>query len=119
FFGAGLSKIIPARDSYGSLTNGTDPVLPCVDMFFEEAALAGNGTLHPDSGQSYETAQQNWSLLEIADLSAEEHQVINHFYQQTNAVSTVRLLQLAQSSGAGIVPLTLYNYAAQGQTSYQ
>lgn len=119
FFGAGLSKIIPARDSYGNLTNGTDPVLPAVDMFFQETALAGNGTLHPDSGQPYQTAQQNFALMEIADLSAEEHQVIDSFYQQTNAVSTVRLLQLAQSRGAGIVPLNVYNYAAQGQTSYQ
>lgn len=119
FFGAGLSKIIPARNSSGGLSNGTDPILPCVDMYFQETALAGNGTLHPDSGQPYLTAQQNFALIEIADLSAEEHQAINRFYQQTNAVSTVRLLQLAQSSGAGIVPLTIYNYATQGTTSYQ
>ena len=43
--------------------------------------------------------------MSIVNGSAEEHQVINRFYQQTNAVSTVRLLQLAQSRGAGIVPL--------------
>ena len=62
---------------------------------------------------------QNYNVIEVADFSAEEHQVINSFYQQTNAVSTVRLLQLAQSSGAGIVPLTIENYAAQGATMYQ
>jgi len=118
-FAAGLSKIIPGRDSYGDLTNGTDPILPCVDMFFYGTMLAGNGTLQPGSGQDYTMAELNYNLMDVADGSAEEHQSINRFYQQTNAVSTVRLLQLAQSSGAGIVPLTVYNYAAQGQTNYQ
>ncbi len=118
-FAAGLSKIIPARNSNGNLSNGTDPILPCVDMFFYETMLAGNGTLHPDSGQNYTMSEWNYNLFGIADHSAEEHQVINRFYQQTNAVSTVRLLQLAQSRGLGIVPLNIYNYVAQGTTNYQ
>jgi len=117
---AGLSKISPARDAFGNLAGGgVDPILPNVDMFFYEVAAVGNGTLRPDSGRTFEMEAQNFSLMKIADLSAEEHQVINSFYQQTNAVSTVRLLQLAQSSGAGIVPLTVDNYAAQGQTPFQ
>ena len=115
---AGLSKISPARDSSGNLTNGTvDPVLPNVDMFFYEMASVGNGTVRPDSGQTFQMAEHNYNLIAIADISAEEHQAINRFYQQTNAVSTVRLLQMAQSSGAGIVPLNINNYVAQGQTS--
>jgi RHS repeat-associated protein len=115
----GLSKISPARDSSGSLTNGTDPVLPNVDMFFYEMATTGNGTVRPDSGQTFQMAVDNYNLVAIADISAEEHQTINRFYQQTNAVSTVRLLQLAQGSGAAIVPLNVNNYVAKGQTSYQ
>jgi RHS repeat-associated protein len=115
----GLSKISPARDSSGSLSNGTDPVLPNVDMFFYEMASVGNGTVRPDSGQTFQMAENNYNLIAIADISAEEHQAINRFYQQTNAVSTVRLLQLAQSSGAGIVPLNINNYVTKGQTSYQ
>lgn len=116
----GLSKISPNRDSSGDLANGSvDPVLPNVDMFFYEVAAVGNGTLRPDSGQTYELAHQNYSLINIADLSAEEHQAINDFYQQTNAVSTVRLLQLAQSRGYGIVQLNVNNYLAQGQAPYQ
>jgi len=115
----GLSKLSAARDSFGTLTNGTDPVLPNVDMFFYEAAYVGNGTVQPDSGVPFELAQQNFNLLSIVNNSAEEHQTINRFYQQTNAVSTVRLLQLSQASGAGIVPLNFNNYAAQGQTVYQ
>jgi RHS repeat-associated protein len=118
-FAAGLSKIIPGRDSYGNLTNGTDPTLPCVDMFFYGTMLVGNGTVQPDSSTSYTMAEENYELVGIADGSAEEHAVINRFYQQTNAVSTVRLLQLAQSKGGGIVPLTPYNYLSKGTTSYQ
>jgi RHS repeat-associated protein len=115
----GLSKISAARDSFGTLTNGTDPVLPNVDMFFYQAAFVGNGTVQPDSGVPFELAQQNFNLLSIVNNSAEEHQTINRFYQQTNAVSTVRLLQLSQTSGAGIVPLNFNNYVAQGNVSYQ
>jgi RHS repeat-associated protein len=117
---AGLSKISPARDSSGNLANGNvDPVLPNVDMFFYEMASIANGTARPDSGQTLEMAGQNYNLMFIADGSAEEHQTINRFYRQTNAVSTVRLLQLAQSKGGGIVPLNINNYVAQGQTVYQ
>ncbi|HEV2327615.1 MAG TPA: DUF6531 domain-containing protein [Verrucomicrobiae bacterium] len=116
-FSAGLSKIIPASDGQG-ITN-TDPVLPCVDMFSFGDAVAGNGTTTPGSGQDYTRDLENYAWLMIADGSAEEHQVINRFYQQTNAVSTVRLLQLAQSSGAGIVPLNQFNYASEGTTNFQ
>jgi len=120
FFAAGLSKISPARDTSGNLTNNVVyPVLPNVDMFFWEVASVGNGTALPNSGQNDELADQNYNLIAIADGSAEEHQVINTYYGQTNAVSTVRLLQLAQSTGAGIVSLNINNYAAQGATSYQ
>lgn len=116
---AGLSKISAARDQYGNLTNGIDPVLPNVDMAFYQTAEVGNGTVQPNSNQTLEMAQQNFELLSVLDNSAEEHRVINHFYQQTNAVSTVRLLQLSQAAGQGIVPLFFNNYAAQGQTTYQ
>jgi RHS repeat-associated protein len=117
---AGLSKISPARNAYDGLNNGgVDPILPNVDMFFYEVASVGNGTLRPDSGRTQQMEVQNYNIIDVADFSAEEHQVINSFYQQTNAVSTVRLLQMAQKSGMGIVPLTIENYAAQGATVYQ
>jgi len=117
---AGLSKLGAARDTFGYLTNGMVlPVLPSVDMFYYETALVGNGTVQPDSGQTLQTAQQNYNLISIVNNSAEEHQIINNFYQQTNAVSTVRLLQLSQIQGTGIVPLNFNNYLAQGQVVYQ
>ncbi|HXI72020.1 MAG TPA: transglutaminase domain-containing protein, partial [Verrucomicrobiae bacterium] len=117
---AGLSRISPARNGTGGLLNGKiDPVLPCVDMFFYLVAGTGNSTVQPDSGQTEEMAQQNYNLIALLDKSAQEHQVINRFYKQTNAVSTVRLLQMAQSQGLGIVPLNIFNYVSQGTTLYQ
>ena len=117
---AGLSKISPARDSSGNLLNGKiAPIEPNVDMFYCQTAIVGNGTLKPNSGENFQLGIQNYNLMFIADSSAEEHQVINRFYQQTNAVSTVRLLQLAQSRGQGIATLTLNNYASQGNVIYQ
>ena len=117
---AGLSKLSPRRDSSGNLANGgVDPVLPNVDMFAYDVATVGNASSRPDSGESIETATQNYNLIRIVDGSAEEHQVLNDYYQQTNAVSTVRLLQLAQSRGLGIVPLNINTYISQGTTVYQ
>jgi RHS repeat-associated protein len=119
-FAAGLSKIQPARNSAGSLTNGTDPVLPAVDMILNLNVLVGNGTVHPDTGDTSLDAEWNYNLLDIINGSAEEHQVLNRFYQQTNAVSTVRLLQLAQSTtSSGIVELDGLNYVTKGAASYQ
>ncbi len=115
----GLSKMGAARDANGNLTNGIDPVLPSVDMSFYQTTEVGNGTVQPNSNQTLEMAQQNFDLLSILDNSAEEHRVLNHFYQQTNAVSTVRLLQLAQSGGQGIVSLNYNNYVSQGAAVYQ
>jgi hypothetical protein len=118
----GLSKISAARNSSGSLTNGVDPVLPNVDMCFYETAWTGNASVRPDSGQTAQLAGQNCFLIDIADISAEEHQALNRFYRQTNAVSTVRLLQLASSqSSNGIVLLNMGDsyYANQGAALYQ
>jgi RHS repeat-associated protein len=119
-FAMGLSKIGPRRDSYGYLADGkVDPVLPNVDMIFHETALAGNGSHRLDSGHTEQTARRNYFVLSIADGSAQEHQALNGYYEQSNAVSTVRLLQLAQTRGLGIVELNYTNYLAQGETLYQ
>jgi RHS repeat-associated protein len=117
---AGLSKLSPHRDSSGNLYNGgVDPILPNVDMFLYWMARTGNGTLRPDSGQTMEEVFHNYAVMSIVDGSAQEHQVINTYYGQTNAVSTVRLLQLSQNQGRGIVPFNYYNYAALGTNLYQ
>ena len=115
----GLSKLGAARAANGTLTNGIDPVLPGMDMFFYQTAEVGNGTVQPNSGETMELVQQNYDLLSVVNNSAEEHQIIDNYYGQTNAVSTVRLLQLSQTQGTGIIQLNYNNYAAQGQAIYQ
>ena len=62
---------------------------------------------------------QNYNLMAIADASAEEHQVLNRFYQQTNARLDGAHVATGPGTRAGIVPLNINNYAAQGQTVYQ
>ena len=111
---AGLSKISAAGQFRQFDQRAGIPVLPNVDMFYYETAVVGNGTVQPDSGQTLQLAQQNYNLISIVNNSAEEHQIINHYYQQTNAVSTVRLLQLSQSQGAGIVPLNFQQLCRPG-----
>jgi len=122
-FAMGLAKISPRRNPDGSLYNGTvDPVWPNVDMFFQEVVTVANGTVRLDSGWDNEAATRNYFNLSIADLSAQEHAAINMFYGQSNAVSTVKLLQLAQSKvasgGPPVVELNHHNYVSAGNTSY-
>ena len=105
----------------GNLASGAvDPVLPNVDMFFYDVAAVGNGTLRPDSGRTYEHGNQNCNLMAITDASAEEHQVLNRYYQQTNArLHGADAATGPGTQGSGIVALNVNNYAAQGQTVYQ
>lgn len=122
-FAMGLAKISPRRNPDSTLYNGTvDPVWPNVDMFFQEVATVGNGTTRLDSGWDSRAATRNYFNLSIADLSAQEHATLNVFYGQSNAVSTVKLLQLAQkkvaSGGSNVVELTVHNYASAGNVVY-
>ncbi len=122
-FAMGLAKISPRRNPDGTLYNGTvDPVWPNVDMFFQEVVTVGNGTVRLDSGWDNKAATRNYYNLSIADLSAQEHAAINVFFGQSNAVSTVKLLQLAQSKvasgGSNVVELTHYNYQSAGTNKY-
>jgi RHS repeat-associated protein len=122
-FAMGLAKISPRRNPDGTLYNGTvDPVWPNVDMFFQEVVTVGNGTMRLDSGWDNKAATRNYYNLSIADLSAQEHATINVFFGQSNAVSTVKLLQLAQSKvgsgGAPVVELNYHNYQSAGNTVY-
>ncbi len=122
-FAMGLAKISPRRNPDGTLYGGTvDPVWPNVDMFFQEVATAGNGTVRLDSGWDHKAATRNYFHLSIADLSAQEHATLNVFYGQSNAVSTVKLLQLAQSKaatgGSNVVQLHYHNYQSAGNVLY-
>jgi len=68
---------------------------------------AGNGTLRPDEGADFITAGNDHGNLVLADGSAQEHQAINTYFKESAAVSTVKVLQIAQkatnSGGPGIL----------------
>lgn len=123
WFAMGLAKLSPRRNPDGTLYSGPlDPIWPNVDMFFQEMVGAGNGTVRLDSGWSRQAARQNYFNLVTADLSAEEHATLNTFFGQSNAVSTVKLLQLAQSKvasgGSNIVELNVFNFNSAGDVLY-
>ena len=122
-FAMGLSKLSPRRNANGTLYGGAlDLIWPNVDMFFYEAAIAGNGMVRQDSGWTKEAAERNYFALSSADLSAQEHAVLNIFFGQSNSVSTVKMLQLAQakaaSGGSNVVEVNVYNVTAAGNVLY-
>ena len=120
FFAHGFSKMSPQRNADGSLPNNGDinPIYPNVDMMFQRMASAGNGTLHPDSGLPDATTANDWLYLLIGEVSAQEHTVINKFFNVSDTASTVHLLHAGQTQGKGLVSLTSQNYAAAGSVSY-
>ena len=127
-YAAGLSKLAPYRDSatanlsptYG-LPNSGDiiPRQATVDMFFLNAAYAFNGSFHPDSGLPFAEATDSFWRLLIAEISAQEHEIINDYYKESAAISTIKLLHRAKSLPAGIRRLTKANYEAEGDVEYQ
>lgn len=124
WYASGLSKLSPKRDSNGNLYNGDVTLIqPNVDMFYRQVTVAGNGTYRPDSGRDSTSAATDFFQITIANGSALEHEIINGFFKQYDAVSTVKLLQLAQSRSAtngqaGILVLNRNNYATEGEKYY-
>ncbi len=118
----GLSKLNAKRVA-GALPNNGDIILvqPNVDMAFYDAAVAFNGSIHSESGAEQFDALDNFRVIDFAHGSAEEHQVMNFFYQQTDGISTVKLLQLAQkrktNSIPGIFLLTPLNFTQIGDSN--
>ncbi|MEI6872514.1 MAG: DUF6531 domain-containing protein, partial [Verrucomicrobiota bacterium] len=120
FYAHGFSKMSPQRNADGTLPNSGDvnPIYPNVDMMFQRMASAGNGTLHPDSGLPSTTEVNDWLYLLIGELSAQEHTVINKFFNITDTASTIHLLHAAQTQGKGILTLSSQNFAAAGNVNY-
>ena len=110
FSAHGLAKLTPLRDYTGLLPNSGQITLnyPRVDMFFTRTAWASNSTIHPNSGDEDILQGEDWGALLIGEISAQEHRVINKFFQQSGAVSTVKLLDTAQGNtpGSGVVQLS-------------
>lgn len=115
---------LTAKHVSGVLPNSGDIILtkPVVDVRLHRVVLAGNQTIHPDSGIDSNTGSGDWLVLHLAGASSEEHHAINAFFAQTDAVSTVRLLQLAQKRSSGSVPgvqtLNAANYQAYASSNF-
>lgn len=118
----GISKLNAKRVA-GALPNNGDIILvqPNVDMAFYDAAVAFNGSIHSESGAESFDALDSFRVIDFAHGSAEEHQVLNFFYQQTDAISTVKLLQLAEKRKTnnlpGIFLLTPLNFTQIGNSN--
>ncbi len=117
----GLSRLVAKRNAMDNLPNSGDVILvqPAVDMPFSETVVVGNRTLHPDSGDEHFVAAASYLALGMAHGSSEEHQIINRFFQQADAISTIKLLQQTKKKNysPGIFTINLDNYAAQGTTT--
>lgn len=109
-----------AKFAQKNVTN-TAKTLPSVDMLTIPAVVAANSSLRPDLGDDYRTVFEDFLWQLTAQASALEHQTINAFFTETNAISTVKLLQIAQkrSGGgvAGIVQLHKLNYVSVGNSA--
>lgn len=127
-YAAGLSKLAAYRDSTTAApiypSGSTYPYLPvmqmaAVDMFFLNAAYASNAAVHTDSGLPFtESTRDFWHLL-IGEISAQEHAIINDYYSESAAISTIRLLHRAKTMPGGIIRLTKQNYGDEGEKEYQ
>jgi YD repeat-containing protein len=121
-YGHGLAKLSAKRVS-GQLPNQGDIVLtqPNVDMAFRHSAIAFNGSIHSQSGDEQFTALTSFRALWAAHGSSEEHQILNSFYRESDSVSTMKLLRLAQSRSSqsvpGIFALNYLNYTQLGNSN--
>ncbi|MBX9578597.1 MAG: hypothetical protein K2W97_09030 [Chthoniobacterales bacterium] len=114
----GLSKLSPEQGMNGPLTTtnngGVDFNLcyPKVDMSFQRAVAIGNQTSHLESGANTEAGAQSMQLL-AGEVSAQEHHIIDEFFNQADAISTVKLLDLTRQQGNEMLVLRQDNYQGE------
>lgn len=115
WYAEGISRLTPVP------LGAQNFMRPSMDMFYSEMAHAGNGTSHPDSGNDPLAGTDDFSSIMDGEIAAQEHGIINGYYQSQNAVSSVVLLRLAQQRAttgvSGIIELNRNNYLAVGSTN--
>jgi len=131
----GLAKLSPERNANGSPVTTMNKgkldfnlVYPRVDMFFHKDVSIGNNSFHSESGASPAVMLDCQKLL-LLEASSQEHRIINEFFNQKSAISTVRLLDIAQgwtpekaiatTPGKNISFLMLYNCNDEINKNYQ
>ncbi len=115
WYAEGISRLTPVQ------LGAQNFMRPSMDMFYSEMAHAGNGTSHPDSGNDPLAGTDDFSSIMDGEIAAQEHGIINGYYQSQNAVSSVVLLRLAQQRStngvSGVIELNRNNYQAVGATN--
>jgi RHS repeat-associated protein len=118
----GLFELKPVRNADGTLPNNGDLNLqyPLVDIASDRLAITAYFSIHPELLTEPVNQMVGAAALEGIEASALEHLVINQFFQQTGAVSTIKLLELAQGStpSSNVVTLNWSNYPTAGAISY-
>jgi len=115
-FYTGLAKLAAASSSTQMQAQ--------VDMIMQEELIIGNGSLRPDAGDRFYNAVEDYLAIDSVAYSAQEHDIINSTFPDKDAISTVRLLQLAaqratNSGWAAPVELNSRNYQQLGgQTNF-
>lgn len=128
FAGDGLAKLDALRlpDGMPAVSDGqVHLIAPSVDMYFNVLAFAGAGLTRMDTGGDPFNAWDDFAIMAIGDVSAQEHEIIGDFFQDAHAISTTRLLQLAQqahmtnASLPGVIELNRTNLIDRGNAVYQ
>lgn len=116
----GFHEFLAGLGVIGKVPNGAK-MQAKVDMQSRVTTIIGNGSLRPDSGEDVYDALKHYLVLNIVNASAQEHDIINSTFNEQDAISTVRLLQLAAQRAATNAgwgrPLELnrHNYHALGE----
>ena len=114
-FQYGFALLYPQLDGGYLPSNGViNLITPAVSFDDNGQVFVFNGSLNANSGPDYESSIWNYYLQGIVQGSAAEHGVLRDFFQ-TNAISTVKLLQQA---GTNTVTLNISNYLAMGTKVY-
>jgi RHS repeat-associated protein len=107
-FGAGMGKFVPHGNN----------VQPGVDMLAEAVVPTLDGNPRLDIPDYVPLTAKDFWWVWLADTSAQEHEIMDNFFQRTDGISSVRLLQLAQlaatNGNPGIVVLDTQNYQQLG-----
>jgi len=119
----GVRGLIQFKSGLGTVGNSARTNMQArVDMLITGESLIANSSLRPDSGVPGFSAAQNYYTLCIVNGSAQEHDILQTMFPDQNAVSTVRLLQLAQlratNGNSPILELVNNNYVAQGNATH-
>jgi len=119
----GLAKLFSQHETTGPFV-GELPggqihyIMPGVDMIYGESAFLRNSLVRRDTGDSPAITDANYLAMYIAGGSAEEHHAIKAFFENSEAVSTIKLIQLANQSGRPMVELNQTDYISKGNSSY-